>query len=114
MVVKENTDRKQKTYVFLNFVERSVWLKWKKKVNVIKTIIIEWTLFNMPEYAWMRLYKQDSEYTSGPKYDKILNIAKFWIWQGSQCASVTQRSGYARMCLDRVLNIYWVLNMLGF
>ena len=60
----------------------------------------------MAEYAWMCLYKQDSEYASGSKYAKLLNIAKFWIWQGSQYASVTRRSEYARKCLDRVLNIF--------
>ena len=38
----------------------------------------------------------------------------FWLWQGSQNAHVTQCSGYARICLDRVLNISWVLNMLRF
>ena len=37
-------------------------------------------------------YKQDSEYA--------LNMAKFWIWQGSQYASVTQRYEYVRICLD--------------
>ena len=26
----------------------------------------------------MCLYKQDSEYARGPKYAKILSIAKFW------------------------------------
>ena len=45
----------------------------------------------------MCLNKQDSEYNSGPKY-----------------MSVTQSSEYARICLDRVLNISWVLNMPGF
>ena len=50
-------------------------------------------------------YKQDSEYASGPKYAKIVNMAKFLIWQGSQYESVTQRSEYARICLDRVLII---------
>ena len=59
----------------------------------------------MPEYGWMCLYKQDSEYASCPKYFKILNIAKFWIWQGPQYPSATQRSDYARICLDIVLNI---------
>ena len=63
------------------------------------------SLLNMPEYAWMYLNKQDSEYALGPKYAKILNMAKFWIWQDSQYASVTQRSGYVRICLGRVLNI---------
>ena len=37
----------------------------------------------MLEYAWMCLCKQDSEYAMGPKYAKILNMAKFLIWQGS-------------------------------
>ena len=46
------------------------------------------SLLNMPEYAWMYLNKQDSEYALGPKYAKILNMAKFWIWQDSQYASV--------------------------
>ena len=31
----------------------------------------------MTEYAWMYLLKQDSEYAFGPKYGKILNMAKF-------------------------------------
>ena len=49
----------------------------------------------MLEYASMCLYKQDSEYASGPKHAKILNITKFWIWQRSQYPSVTLRSEYA-------------------
>ena len=53
----------------------------------------------MPEYECMCLNKQDSEDASGPKYAKILSMA------GSQYASVTLRSEYARVCLDRVLNI---------
>ena len=44
-------------------------------------------------------------YALGPKYDKILNMAKFRIWQGSQYASVTHRPEYAKIYLDRVLNI---------
>ena len=44
----------------------------------------------------------------------VLNMSKFWIWQGSQYASVTQRSEYARIWLDRVLTISLVLNMLEF
>ena len=47
----------------------------------------------MPEYA----------------YTKILNMTK-----GSQYASGTQRSGYARIYLGRFPNIWWILNMLGF
>ena len=33
----------------------------------------------MPEYAWMYLYNQVSEYASYPKYGKVLNMPKFWI-----------------------------------
>ena len=65
------------------------------KVFLVLTIIIK--------YAWVCLNKQDSEYASGPKYVKILNMAKFWIWQRSQFSSVTQGSEYARIYLDRVL-----------
>ena len=68
----------------------------------------------MSEHAWMCLNKQDYEYASGPKYAKVLNMAMFWIWQGPQYASVTQRCQYARIYLNRVLNISWVLNMPGF
>ena len=39
----------------------------------------------MPAYAWEFLNKQDSEYAYS-KYAKSLNLAKFWIWQGSQYA----------------------------
>ena len=87
----------KKNHVFLNFVEKYVRLKVKKQGNVIIIIIIE--------YAWMCLYKRYSEWASAPRYAKILNMAKFWLWQGSQYANVTQRSEYARLCLDRVLNI---------
>ena len=65
----------------------------------------------MPEFGWMCLCKYDSEYTSGLKYAKLLNVAKFWIWKGSQYASVTQRAGE---CFDKVLKISWVINMPGF
>ena len=41
-------------------------------------------------------------------------MANILIWQGSQYVSVTQRSEYAGIWLDRVLNISWVLNMPGF
>ena len=44
----------------------------------------------------------------------VLNMPKFWMWQGSQYTSITQHSEYARICIDRVLNISWVLNMSGF
>ena len=47
----------------------------------------------------MYLNKEDSEYGCGSKYAKILNMAKFWIWQCSQYASVTQRSECARIYL---------------
>ena len=78
----------------------------KNKVGVVIAIIIE--------YAWICLNEQGSEYTLGLKCVKILNMAKFWTWQGSHNASVTQRSEQARICLDRVLNISPVLNTSGF
>ena len=93
-----------KTYFFLNFVEKYVQLKWKKKVNNKLSIL----------YAWICLNKQGSEYASCPKDVKILNMAKFWIPHGSQYASVVNCSEYARICLDRVLNISQVLKIPGF
>ena len=55
---------------FLRFVEKYVKLKQKKKTaNVIITIIIE--------YAWICINKQDSEFPWGPKYGKVLNMARF-------------------------------------
>ena len=40
---------------------------------------------------------------------RVPNVATFRLLQ---YASVLQCSGYARICLDRVLNIFWILNML--
>ena len=68
----------------------------------------------MPEYAWMPLNKPNFENALGPKYVKLLNMGKFWMWHGSQYAKVTQRSQYAWIYLHRVLNLPWVLNMPGF
>ena len=63
----------------------------------------------MPEYAWMCLYKQDSEYASGPKYAKILIMTgfsisecytAFWPWQsskyvlGSKCTRIQNMAGF--------------------
>ena len=59
-------------------------------------------------------YKQDPEYASRPNYAKIPKTTNFRIWQGSEYASVTQRSEYAKICLDRVLNIILVANMSEF
>ena len=59
----------------------------------------------MPEYAWVFLNKQDSEYAY-TKYAKILNLTKFWIWQGSQYAIVLQRSECARIFLAWQFWIY--------
>ena len=94
-----------KKHVSLNFIEKYVGLKWKKRVNIIIIIIIE--------YAWISINKQGSEYASSPKHAKFLNMAKFWIWQGSQYVNATQRSEYAIICLDRIRNISRVVNMTG-
>ena len=92
-----------KKHVFLNVVEKYERLKWKK----IKLTWLQLSLLDMPEYTWMCLYKQDSEYALSPKYAKILNMS-------SQYGSVTQHFAYVRICLDRVLTISRVLNMPGF
>ena len=42
------------------------------------------------------------------EYGKVLNKTAF------QNASVTQPTEYAKICLDRALNISWVLNWPGF
>ena len=62
-------------------------------------MLLSLPLLDVPEYAWICLYKHDSEYALGPKYAKILNTANFWIWQ------------------EYALTEFWislVLNMLGF
>ena len=69
---------------------------------------------NMPEYAWICLNKPDSEYASGTKYAKTVNMTRFWIWHDSQYLNDTQRSEYAWACLDSVLDISRILNMPGF
>ena len=68
----------------------------------------------MPEYDWICLKKQDSEYALGPTYARILNMTRFWIWQGFQYVTIKQGSDYARISLDSVLNIARGLNMSGF
>ena len=70
-----------------------------KEISVIITITTE--------YAWICLHKQSSKY----EYAKTLSMAKFWIWQGSR---VTHHSEYARIYLDRVLNMSQILKMPGF
>ena len=65
------------------------------------------------KFIMLALYYYYHYYALGPKYAKILNMAKLCIWQGSQYASATQRSEYARVCL-RVLNTSGVQNMPGF
>ena len=60
---------------------------YKIQVKKRKLMLLEITLLNVPEYPWMCLNvpeyhwksclnKQDSEFSSGPKYAKILNMAK--------------------------------------
>ena len=58
----------------------------------------------MPEYAEInKILNMPWVLKSGPQiqnfeYEKVLNL------QGSEYASVTQRSEYAKICLDSVLN----------
>ena len=51
----------------------------------------------MPEYAYRN---RIMNMPPGPKYTKMLNMGKFWLWQVSQYANVTQPSEYVRICLD--------------
>ena len=53
----------------------------------------------MPEYPWVFLNKQDSEYVYGTKYARIWNLKKLWIWKGFKYPNVSQRSEYARIFL---------------
>ena len=46
----------------------------------------------MPEYAWICLNKPDSEYASGTKYAKTVNMTRFWTWHDFQYLNDTQRS----------------------
>ena len=57
------------------------WKVCKIKVKKIKVSII---IAIIIEYVWIFLNKQGSQYGLDPKYAEILNVAKFWIWQGSQ------------------------------
>ena len=68
----------------------------------------------MPQYAWMPLNKQDSEYAWCPKYAKVLYIGKFWMLQASEYAMVTQLFEYARRCHCRVPSMSWDLHIQGF
>ena len=71
-------------------------------------MLLHLSLSNMPEYVWMCLLEQDSEYASGPKYAEIMSMAKFWIWQGSQYATPWQSSEYilgSKYKYCRVLNM---------
>ena len=74
----------------------------------------------MPEYVWMCLYKQGSEYTFGPKYAKIRNKAEFWIWHGSQYVSIIQHYGCTQnmpwQASEYILGSKYarIVNVLGF
>ena len=62
----------------------------------------------MPEYVWMYLYKQDSEYASSPEY------AKFWIWQSSEYGRVFNMRALRNLLnmLECFLIEFWIY--LGF
>ena len=78
-------------------------------------MLLSLSLFNMPECPYINRILNMSWVL---KYDKILNKANFWIWQVSHYATNKHGSEYARICLDRVLNILGskysrILNMVG-
>ena len=68
-----------KKHVFLNLFEKYVRLKWKKKANLIITIIIEYAsitrILNKPRVLKLGPCVQNFE------YDKLLNTAGFSIWK---------------------------------
>ena len=72
------------------------WETWACLVTHTQNIRI-----NMPEYVWICL-----DMNKILNIPRVLNMLKFWMWQGFQYANVAQRSEYARICLDRVRNIY--------
>ena len=79
--------------------------KWRKKLML--------SLLNMFKYVYMCL---KTGYWICLKFlnAEILNITKFWRKQVFQNASIAQATEYARICIDKGLNISWVLNMPGF
>ena len=79
------TSLKSKKYVFLNFVEKYVRLKGKKKVHVIITIIIE--------------------YASSSKYAKILNMAWFSIYKRYTAFWICQNMLWQSSEYGRLLNM---------
>ena len=74
----------------------------------------------MPEYTGMCICKQNSEYTSGPKYAKILNLAglaicesyaAFWICQNMpwQISEYILGSKHARILgYSRNMAEFWI------
>ena len=93
---------------FFNVVQKYVRLKWKKEGEYYYNYNYQIYL-NMPEYAYInRILNMPPVLT---KYAKIWNMAKFWIWPGSQYTIVTQSSEHGRIYLDRVTR---VLNIPGF
>ena len=96
---------------FLNFVEKYVRLKLKKKLMLLKKKLMllqkknNVIITTIIQYAWMWQCKQDTEYASDPEYAKILNMAGFWIcqnmpWQsseyilGSKCTKILNTKGF--------------------
>ena len=68
----------------------------------------------MPEYAWINLYKQDSEYALGPKYVKILNMAGFSICKRYTAFWICQNMAWQSS--DYIFGFKYarILNMAGF
>ena len=110
MIFVQNT-----SFSIIRFVFREKWELYLFCVNAIfkDHILFQQTQANT-EYLLICLNKQGSD------MPQVQNMPKFWIWQSPKYyrvlnMRVTQRSDeYARICLERVLNIYLVLNMPGF
>lgn len=110
MIFVQNT-----SFSIIRFVFQEKWELYLFCVNAIfkDHILFQQTQANT-EYLLICLNKQGSD------MPQVQNMPKFWIWQSPKYyrvlnMRVTQRSDeYARMWLERVLNIYLVLNMPGF
>ena len=84
-----------------------------------KLMFVSLSLLNIPEYSWIFLYEQDSEYTSGPKYAKILNdgfstckrYTAIWINQNMLWQSSEYFLGYKYVRNLNMQELHRVLNM---
>ena len=76
-------------------------------------MLFQLSLLSMPEYAWMSLNKQDSEYAWGPKYAKFLNMVGFSICE-RHTFCIFQNMSWQSSEYILCSKYSWILNMTGF